>query len=340
MTSRSLVTGGAGFIGAHLVRLLRESGESVRVLDLTPAGTDETAMAGVEWVQGSILDAAVVRDAMAGVTRVFHLAADPNLWARDKNHFTAVNLDGTRQVLEAAADAGVRKFVYTSTESIIKGTRRSDGVVTEEFAVTVDDMPGPYCRSKFLAEQEARAFAERGLPVVIVNPTLPVGPGDGRVTPPTRMLLDFLNGKNPAYLDFHMNVIDVRDAAMGHLLAAERGRVGERYILGGENLSLTAVLALLGDLTGLEMPSRRVPYAVAWCAAVVSEALAKVTGEPPKAPLTGVRLARTRMEFDSTKTRGELGLVPRPAREALRSAIADFAARGLISRTMPKFEVP
>jgi len=338
MTPRNLVTGGAGFIGAHLVRLLRSRGEQVKVLDIAAPPADFAAL-DVEMIEGSILDHGVVGDAMADATRVFHLAADPNLWARDKSRFAEVNLGGTRVVLAAAERAGVDRLVYTSTESIVKGRRVGDGPATEDFSVTEDDMPGPYCRSKFLAERAAREAAARGLPVVIVNPTLPIGPGDGKLTPPSRMLLDFLNGKNPAYLDFEMNMIDVRDAARGHVLAAERGRIGERYILGGENVSLRRVLAMVEELTGLSMPSRRVPYVVAWCTAVVSEFVADhITGRPPRAPLTGVRLARTRMVFDSTKTRRELGLEPRPVIDALADAIGDYLERDLIGREMPRFE--
>jgi dihydroflavonol-4-reductase len=198
-------------------------------------------------------------------------------------------------------------------------------------------MCGAYCRSKLLGEQEAVAAAGRGQPVIIVNPTMPVGPGDHRITPPTRMLLDFLNGRNPAYLDFEMNLVDVADAARGHLQAAERGRVGERYILGGANLRLSAILRLLQELTGLAMPRARVPYAGAWLVAVVSELMADhVTRRAPRATLTGVRLARAGMRVDSGKAVRELGYVQTPVREALARAIAWLARENMLRRPLPR----
>jgi dihydroflavonol-4-reductase len=329
---RALVTGAAGFIGSHVVKLLLDRGFAVRALDLTSSpGLDQRA----QFVPGSILDRKLVRDCMQQVDYVFHLAADPNLWAADKRTFLETNFHGTRVVLEEAERASVVRLVHTSTESILKGGRgsRNDDPADEAIARTRADMPGPYCRSKFLAEQAALAAAQRGLPVVVVNPTLPVGPGDYRLTPPTRMLLDFLNGEVPGYLDFCMNLIHVRDIALGHLLAAEKGRTGERYILGHENLSLGEVLAILTELTGLPMPRRRVPYPLAFCFAVISEFVADyITHKAPKAPLAGVRLAGVCMTFDCSKARRELGLSPVPVREALHEAVAWLVQNGRVRR--------
>lgn len=328
----SVVTGGAGFIGQHLVKLLLAEGHRVRVLDLNPSpGLDRRA----EFHQGSILNTRLVREVFAGADYIFHLAADPNLWARDKRSFGHTNFEGTRIVLEEAGQAGARRIVHCSTESILKGIRDEGGVVDERVSRTVDDMPGPYCRSKFLAERAAFDAAARGLPVVIVNPTLPIGPGDHRITPPTRMILDFLNGVHPAYLDFDMNLVDVRDAAQGHWLAALRGVPGERYILGGENLSLGRMLEALHDLTGLPMPRTKIPYALAYAVGLVSEFVADwITRKPPKATLTGVRLAGTAMHFDGSRARRELGLAPRPAREALAEAVAWLQREGRVHRTL------
>jgi dihydroflavonol-4-reductase len=329
----SVVTGGSGFIGRHLVRLLAEKGHALRVLDLVASpGLDPRA----EFFQGSILDAALVRRVLTDADYVFHLAANPDLWAPDKRTFHETNYVGTCVVLEEAERAHLRRFVHCSTESILKGVRNGGrALANESVSRTVADMPGPYCRSKFLAERAALAAAGRGLPVVIVNPTLPIGPGDLRLTPPTRMLLDFVNGENPAYLDFATNMIDVRDAALGHWLAAERGRVSERYILGGENVRLSQVLAMLSDLTGLRMPRLRVPYALALAAAAISELMADfVTRRPPKAPLTGVRLAGTSMTFDCARAEQELGLQPRPIRRALADAVVWLRSEGRIQRSL------
>ena len=323
-----LVTGGCGFIGQHLVRLLSDRGEQVRVLDLDPVDLG----ADVEVLRGSILDPDRVAEAMKGVDRVYHLAANPNLWSARRSAFRETNTEGTQVVLDAALRAEVERFVYTSTESILRGLAsrdEGDGPSDERVRATLADMPGPYCRSKFLAERLAGNAAKAGLPVVIVNPTLPVGPGDRLLTPPSRMLLGYLRGRFPAYLDSAFNMIDVRDVALGHILAAEHGRVGERYILGGENLHLSEVLSLLADLTGRPMPRWRIPYWLAYAAALAEEALSRgVTGRPPIAPLTGVRLARAPMTFDNTKAIRELGLKPRPVRVSLRDAIAWFEAMG------------
>ncbi len=335
----SLVTGGCGFMGRHLVSLLSARGERVRILDLRdwPSAPATPLPANVELRQGSIRDRAVLARAMNGVTRVFHLAANPNLWAADPNTFHEVNYEGTCRVLEAAANANVARFVYTSTESILKNINAprssQNALIDENVRHGVEDVPGPYCRSKFRAEEAAKAAADHGLPLVIVNPTMPIGPGDFLLTPPTKMILGFLNGTTPAYLNCDFNLVDGRDAALGHLLAAEHGRVGERYILGHENLSLGRLLEMLERLTQLPMPKRRVPYWLAYVSALVSESLANITKKPPLAPLTGVRLARSSMAFDCSKAQKELHWQCRPLEQSLRDTIVDLRQRGLLRRS-------
>jgi dihydroflavonol-4-reductase len=333
----SLVTGGAGFIGRHLVQRLLEHGDRVRVLDIGEAGA---LTRHAEVVRGSVCDPSVVRAAMNGMHRVFHLAANPELWARRKRDFHETNVVGTRVLLEEAARHDLERIVHTSTESILASASRTTGLVNEEAQPVLEEMPGPYCRSKLLAEQAAWEAARRGQPVVIVSPTLPVGPGDYRLTPPTRMLVDLLNGTIPAYLDFRMNLVDVRDAAAGHLLAAQRGQVGRRYILGGTNIRLGELIDCLRDLTGFSMPRRRIPYWLALAVAAVAEVTADlVTRRRPAAPLAGVRLARHSMAFDSSRAERELGLPMRPLRESLADAVAWLAAEGRIVRDLTKESV-
>jgi dihydroflavonol-4-reductase len=354
MAYKSLVTGGCGFIGRHLVQALRRHGDEVRILDVRPwtdrQGADErdaVEQGGPqddnppEIMIGSITDAAAVRRAMQGVDRVFHLAANPNLWAPDPRQFHEVNYAGTCRVLEEASRQSVKRVVYTSTESILKSMRQSrkgDRIVIDETArLTLNDMPGPYCRSKFQAEEAALAAAASGLPVVIVNPTMPLGPGDGLLTPPTKMITGFVNGTTPAYLNCEFNLVDARDAALGHLLAANHGRVGERYILGAENIELPQLLAELSFLTGRAMPRLHVPYGLALISAYVSEALANIRKQPPLAPITGVKLARSSMAFNCSKARRELGWQPRPLRQTLYDALVWLRDSNALTRsiTMP-----
>lgn len=327
----TLVTGGAGFIGTHLVATLLDQNAEVRVLDLHEP---RISHASLSWEKGSITDAAAVASAMEGVTRVYHLAAVAGLWARDKRQLVEVNRQGTHEIMKAAASRNVERVVHCSTEAVLKSRHRfraTGATIDEDVSLDLDDMVGPYCQGKFLAEQEVLQAARNGLPVVIVNPTVPIGPGDHNLTPPARMLLGFLNGKHPGYLDTELNLVDARDVAMGHILAAEHGRVGERYTLGGTNLHLGELLAQLEGLTGLTMPRRKVPYPLALIVAAVSEFTADyITGRPPAVPLTGVRLAGSTMRFDNLKARNELGATFRPLQETLTEAVADFQRRGLL----------
>src|SRR5213592_1251220 len=315
----ALVTGGTGFVGANVVRELLAQRRSVRVL-ARPRG-DRRALAGldVEICEGDLLDSASVRRAVKGVNLVFHVAADYRLWARDPEDLHRVNVGGTRAVLEAAGEAGVSRVVYTSTVG-------APG--TEETPVSLRDMVGPYKASKFLAEQVALGFAHQGLPVVVVNPSAPVGPWDVKPTPTGQMIVDFLEGKMFATLDTGLNLVHVRDVARGHLFAAERGKIGEKYILGNRNVSLAEIGVLLSEITGVRPPRVRIPYWVAWGAALAMEAVARIGGRPPLVPLTAVRMAKKRMYFSPAKAVRELGLPQTDIREALRDATEWFRAHG------------
>jgi len=324
----ALVTGGTGFVGANLARELLAAGATVRVL--ARPGGDRRALDGlkVEIVEGDVLDATSLARACSGVGTVYHVAADYRLWAPDPGALHRVNVEGTRAMLEAAGAAGVRRVVYTSTVGAL-GLPKDGGAGTEDTPVSVADMVGAYKRSKFLAEQVALELARRGLPVVIVNPSAPIGPWDVKPTPTGQMVVDFMRGRMFATLDTGLNLVHVRDVARGHVLAAERGKVGEKYILGAAhgNVSLAEIGRLLAEITGRRPPRLRVPYAVAWCGAACMEAVARVTGGAPRVPLTAVRMARKRMYFSPAKAIRELGLPQTDVREALREAVEWFAAR-------------
>ncbi|HEX2553055.1 MAG TPA: NAD-dependent epimerase/dehydratase family protein [Microvirga sp.] len=320
-----LVTGGCGFVGRHLVRALSERGERVRVLDLADP---RPLPADAEYVRGSILDEGDVQRAMTGVRRVYHLAAIAHLWRRDKADFARINTEGTRTVLACARTMPIERMVYCSTESILlPRPDRRNGPIDGSAPPPLEDMPGPYTRSKHLAERLAFEAAEAGLDVVVVNPTVPVGPGDDNMTPPAAMIDMFLKGRSPAYLDCLLNLVDVRDVAAGIVLAGDRGRPGVRYILGGENLRLGDFLRLLEEVSGRRMPRRAIPAPVALAAAVVSEWIAdRITGRAPAANLEGVRLALRSTPFDSRRAREELGYAPKPIREALAASVRWLAA--------------
>jgi dihydroflavonol-4-reductase len=314
-----LVTGGSGFVGRHVARVLLERGFSVRAL--VRPGSHVAGLA-VEEVTGDLRDSASLERAVAGCGMLFHVAADYRLWSKDPSELYRSNVDGTRNLLDSARRAGVERVVYTSTVGCIGIP--DHGLGDETTPVTLASMVGHYKRSKFLAEQVALEFARDGFPVVIVNPTAPVGDHDVKPTPTGKMILDFLNGAMPAFIDTGLNIVDVRDTAEGHWFACERGRPGERYILGSENLTLEQILCLLAEITGRKPPRLKIPYAVAWCAGACSTAWAGVTGEPPRIPMDGVRMARKKMWVTHEKARRELGFQPRPAREALARAVQWF----------------
>jgi len=326
-----LVTGGTGFVGANLVRELLADGHRVRVL--ARKGGDRRALAGcdVEIAEGDLLDPASVRAAVAGTRRLYHVAADYRLWAPDPRAIYRANVDGTRAVLEAAAEAGVERVIYTSTVGAV-GIPKDGSPGDERTPVALEDMVGAYKASKFLAERVADEMAARGAPVVIVNPSAPIGPWDIKPTPTGQMIVDFLKGRMVASLDTGLNVVHVRDVARGHILAADRGRIGERYILGNRNLSLLEIFQTLARLTGIPAPRFRVPYAVAWMTAMAMESVAAVTRRPPQVALTAVRMARKRMYFSAAKAIEELGLPQTPPEQALADAVAWFVERGYAPR--------
>lgn len=315
----ALVTGASGFLGWHVARVLLEHGYAVRAL-VRPGST--VSGLDVEQVSGDLRDPESIDRAVAGCRLVFHVAADYRLWAKDPRELYQSNVDGTRNLLQAARRAGVERVVYTSTVGCIGVPK--DGVGDEDAPVALAEMTGDYKRSKFLAEQVALEFARAGFPVVIVNPTAPIGDRDVKPTPTGKIVVDFLKGDMPAFIDTGLNVVDVRDTAEGHLLACERGRPGERYILGSENLTLAQILEKLARIANRKPPATRLPYAVAWCAGACSTAWAEVTGQPPRVPLDAVRMAKKKMWVSHEKARRELGFRPGPADGALSRAVEWF----------------
>lgn len=319
----ALVTGASGFLGWHVARVLIERGYRVRGLARRPGSIKDPE---IEEIGGDLRDAGSLVRAVEGCELVFHVAADYRLWVKDSAEMYRSNVNGTRNLLEATLRAGVDRIVYTSTVGCIGFVKGSLG--DETTPVGLEDMTGSYKRSKFLAEREAMAFAERGLPVVIVNPTAPVGSHDVKPTPTGQTILDFMRGRMPAYLDTGLNVVDARETAEGHWLACEKGRPGERYILGGENLTLKEIFERLSAITGRRAPRARIPWMVAYGAGVVSTAAARLTGRPPRAPLDAVRMAKKKMWVSVEKARRELGFSASPAERGLRNAVEWFNANG------------
>lgn len=323
-----LITGGAGFLGSHLVERLLAQGRDVRVLEHPQARVDHLPLHRIELMRGDIRDADAVRDATRGCRHVYHLAADPNLWRHDRAGFDAINHLGAVQVMRTALDQGAARVLFTSTESILTSPTRLGGAV-EHARFEERDMLGPYCLSKFRGERAALQLAEQGAPVLVCSPTLPVGPGDHRQTPPTRMALAFARGAMPAYLDCRFNLVDARDAAEGLHRTMQVGRPGVRYLIGAHNCRLIEWLALLGQVLGRTPPRAQVPYplalAVGWC----SERWADlVTHRQPLATVTGVRLTRRSMHFDPSASLAELGLTPRPLHESATDAVAWYRGKG------------
>jgi dihydroflavonol-4-reductase len=326
----SLVTGGTGFVGSHIVRQLVSAGRPVRVL-VRPT-SQLTALQGVafERAEGDLRDAASLDRAMQGVECVYHAAADYRLWSRHPEEIYDANVGGTRRILEAANRAGVRRIVYTSTVATIAVPQDGGALPNEDTPAKLEQMVGHYKRSKFLAEREALEAAAAGAPVVIVNPTAPVGPGDWKPTPTGRILLDFMNGKMPAYVDTGLNLAAVEDVAAGHLLAAEKGRAGERYILGARNMTLKEILDALAAITGRSAPRVRLPHAVALAAGYADEWVARLSGREPRIPVEGVKMSRHRMFVASDKAARELGYHPGPVEKALERAVRWYESNGYV----------
>lgn len=327
-----LVTGGAGFVGSHLVTQLIVDRRTVRVLEKPGVAIGHLPKDNLEIVYADIREDRGIKDAVEGCDVVLHLAANPNLWARDPNEFEQVNHQGTRRILAAARATGVRRVVYVSTESILAPRGYRD-VITEHTETTLDDMIGPYCRSKWLGEQAAREAAEAGDPVVIVRPSIPIGPGDRHMGPPSRMICDFCNGRIKGYLDGDLNFIDVHDVAAGIWAAAQRGEIGRCYLLVHENWTILDLLRFLSEQVGQPVPRWRVPYRLALLFAYLEEWLRThvLTGHPPMATVTGVKLTQRSLHFDGGQSRIALGLPPlRDCRQAIVESIDWFHASGHI----------
>lgn len=306
-----------------MARKLVERSHRVRALVRPSSRVQELE---VETVTGDLRDPGSLARAVQGCGLVFHVAADYRLWARHPEELYQSNVDGTRNLLTAARNAGVERVVYTSTVGCIGVPKGGEG--NEDTPVRLEEMAGAYKRSKYLAEQVALEFAAGGLPVVIVNPTAPVGDHDFKPTPTGKVIVDFLKGGMPVYIDTGLNLVDAGDTAEGHVLACERGRPGERYILGRENLTLEQIFKKLEQISGVRAPARRIPYAVAYAAGVVSTAWARVTGGEPRAPLDAIRIARKKMYVSHQKAASELGFAPGPAEGALARAVEWFRANG------------
>jgi dihydroflavonol-4-reductase len=315
-----LVTGGAGFIGQHLVSALVARNQKVRVLDRRPA---VCAIPGVEYISGSVLDSALVDDTLRDVDEVYHLAGLPGMWLPQKSDFYAVNFQGTEVVIAAARKRGTARFLHCSTESILFRPPSMKDASDERSLLPPQQMPGVYTRSKMLAEQAAAQAAAEGFPLVIGTPTMPIGPHDHNLTPPTAMLRQFLHGRVQMYLDFIVNLVDVRDVAAGLVLAMERGQAGHRYILGGESISLSKILKLMTTISGHRSLAIPVPGKIAEAAAAMLEFVADhVTHRPPTGTAEGVRIALRATDLSIEKARNELGYMPRPVEPALRDTIA------------------
>ncbi|MBI3304360.1 MAG: NAD-dependent epimerase/dehydratase family protein [Deltaproteobacteria bacterium] len=327
---RVLVTGATGFVGGVVARELVRAGCEVRVLVRPTADRRNVRDLPVEIYHGDVCDLDSLRRATAGCAQVYHVAALYKLWVRHKREIYESNVTGTENVLKAARDSGAEKVIYTSSVATL-GLPGNGTPGDEDTPVSLSDMIGHYKRSKFLAEQVALRYAREGLPVVIVNPSTPVGVGDLKPTPTGKLIVDFLNGKMPAYVDTGLNLVDVEDVARGHLLAADKGEVGEKYILGHKNLTLQQILALLAELTGRPAPRFKVPYALALGVAYADAALARlIPGREPFVPPVGVKLSKKKMFFNPSKAVRALGLPQTPVREALRKAVQWFQENGYV----------
>jgi dihydroflavonol-4-reductase len=324
-----LVTGATGFVGSAVARALFAAGHEVRVL-VRPKG-DRRNLAGlaVEIVEGSLTDQAAIGRAVVGCRYLFHVAADYRLWVPDPAPMFRTNVDGTRLLMEATLAAGVECIVYTSSVAVLGLAAK--GPADETTPSRIEDMIGPYKRSKFAAEEVVRGLVgERRLPAVIVNPSTPVGPRDVKPTPTGRIILEAARGRMPGFVETGLNIVHVDDVAQGHLLAAERGHVGERYILGGENWPLAAILAEVARLVGRPPPRFAVPYWLAYTAAIGAELGARIGGAAPLATRDGVRMSKKKMYFTSAKAECQLGYRPRPAAAAIADAVFWFKANGYL----------
>lgn len=330
----TLVTGAAGFLGSHVARQLVARGETVRVLMRASSSNRAISDLPLEYVTGDLRDVASLERAMAGVRQVYHVAADYRLWAKKSQEIYDSNVGGTKNLLAAAKHAGVEQLIYTSTVATIAVDRPE---LPNEFTdAKLEEMVGHYKRSKWMAEREVLQAAKEGLPVIVAMPTTPVGPWDWKPTPTGKIILDFLNGKMPGYVETGLNFVGVEECAAGHLLAAERGKAGERYLLGAENLTLKELLDTLAKITGLRAPGMKIPHGVALGVAYLETAFSRLVGKEPQIPVEGVKIARHKMFVDASRAQRELGFQPGPVAAALERAVRWYQANGYVSKRRAK----
>jgi dihydroflavonol-4-reductase len=319
---RVFLTGATGFIGSHVARALVARGDSLRCLCRPTSQRADLDELPIDWVLGDLTDRSSLRRAMTGAEVVFHCAADYRLYARDPREIYRSNVEGTRNVLELAARLDANRIIYTSSVGTLALSGHTPA--NENARGQLEHMIGDYKRSKFLAERLVETWIERGLPVVVVSPSTPIGERDAKPTPTGKIIVDFLNGRLPAYVDTGLNLVDVRDVALGHLLAAERGRPGESYILGAVNLTLRQVLQLLSRMTGRHAPRLKLPHWIPLAIAHLEEPFARWMGRDPHVPLAGVRMSKSMMFFDASKAVRELGFPQSPIEPAFERAVSWF----------------
>jgi len=330
----TLVTGAAGFLGSHVTRQLVARGDEVRVLLRASSTNRAIADLSLEYVTGDLRDPASLDRAMKGVKRVFHVAADYRLWARRKQDIYDSNVGGTKNLLAAAKRAGVEQLIYTSTVATIAVDRPQ---LPNEFTdAKLEEMVGHYKRSKWMAEREVLNAAKSGLPVIVAMPTTPIGPWDWKPTPTGKIVLDFLNGKMPGYVKTGLNFVGVEECAAGHLLISEKGKIGERYLLGGENLTLKGMLDILAKITGLRAPMLKIPHGLALGVAYANTVFSRLVGREPGIPIEGVKIARHMMFVDSSRAQRELGFKAGPVSAALERAVRWYEANGYIAKSRAK----
>jgi dihydroflavonol-4-reductase len=324
----TLVTGAAGFLGSHVARQLVARGEDVRVLMRASSNNRAISDLSLEYVTGDLRDPASLERAMKDVKRVFHVAADYRLWAKHPQDIYDSNVGGTKNLLAAARDAGVEQLIYTSTVATIAVDRPE--LPNERTEAKLEEMIGHYKRSKWMAEQEVLQAARAGFPAIVAMPTTPVGPWDWKPTPTGKIVLDFLNGKMPGYVETGLNFVGVEECAAGHLLVSERGKIGERYLLGGENLTLKELLDTLAKITGLPAPTMKIPHGMALTVAYVESAFSRLIGKEPGIPVEGVKIAQHKMFVDCSRAQRELGFQPGSVAAALERAVRWYQANGYV----------
>jgi dihydroflavonol-4-reductase len=325
---RVFITGATGFVGGHVARAYASRGATLRLLTRQTSRLDSLAGIDAETVVGDLREPEKLRSALEGCDALVHVAADYRLWVRDPAQMYAANVDGTRELLKIAREVGIQRVVYTSSVATM-GFKSDGSIANEDTPVSLGDMIGAYKRSKFLGEQDAIRAAQAGQHVMILNPTTPIGPGDAKPTPTGRIIVDFLNKKFPAYVDTGLNLVDVAEVARMHVVALEQGTPGERYILGGENLTLKQILDRMSSITGLPSPTMKVPHAVAMAFALFDENFTgRLLGREPRATVEAVRMGRKTMFASSAKAERDLGFKVLPVYHAMRSAIDWFIAHG------------